>query len=51
MGVKETALASHTTKDRTKNPDDNVQMHHQHITKVLTGPNQLKKQHMGQNAM
>ena len=47
MGTKETALASHTTKDRTQNPDDNIQMHHWHSTKVLTGPNQLKKQHMG----
>ena len=48
MGAKETALASHTTKDRTQNPDDNIQMHHWHDTKVLAGPNQHKKQHMGQ---
>ena len=30
--------------------DDSIQMHHWHGTKVLTGPNQLKKQHMGQYA-
>ena len=35
MGAKETALASHTTKDRTQNSDDNIQMHHQHGTKVF----------------
>ena len=28
-------------KDRTQNLDDNIQMHHQHHTKVLTGPNHL----------
>ena len=40
MGTKETTLISHTTKDRTQNPDYNIQMYHQHGTKVLTGPNQ-----------
>ena len=43
MGTKETVLASNTTKDRTQNPDDNIQMHHWHSTKVLTGPNQQKR--------
>ena len=51
MGTKETALATHTTKARTQNPDDNIQMHQQLGTKVLTGPYQLKKQHKGQYAI
>ena len=48
MAAKETALASHTTKDRTQNPGDNIQMHHWYSTKVLTGPNQHKRQHIRQ---
>ena len=48
MGAIETSLASHTTKDRTHNPANNIQMHHQDGTKVLTKPNQHKKQHTGQ---
>ena len=51
MGTKEIMLASHTTKDSIQDPDDNIHMHHQHGTKVLTGPNQHKKQDMGQYAL
>ena len=51
MGIKETALASPTTKDRIQNPDDNIQMHQWHGTKVLIGPNQHKKQHTGKYAL
>ena len=42
MGTKETALASYTAKDRTQDPDDNIQMHHWHCTTVPTGPNKHK---------
>ena len=48
MVTKETTLASHTAKDRTQDPDDNIPMHHQHGTQVLAGHNQHKKQYMGQ---
>ena len=48
MGTKETAVPSHTVRDRTQNPHDNIQMHHGHGTKVLTGSNEHKKQHTGQ---
>ena len=43
MGTKESTQVSHTTKDKIQNPDNNIQVHHWHGTKVLIGPNQHKK--------
>ena len=51
MGTKKTTLAANTAKDRIQDPDDNIQMHHWCGIKVLTGPHQHKKQHMGQYAL